>query len=183
MNMINVRQITALTAGQFRELCDLLVDSVEGGASVGFLSPLSMEKAGEYWRTVADALPSGLALFIAEDESSIVGSVQLAPCARENGLHRAEIQKLFVLRSHRGQGIATELMHAAQTHALSLGRTLLVLDTHAGSKAEALYEHLGWKRAGSIPDYAASPDGTLHGTVFLYKRISPNRDTEARKRP
>lgn len=179
--MINVRQITALTAGQFHELCALLADSVEGGASVGFLSPLSLEKAGEYWRMVADALPSGLALFIAEDTGSIVGSVQLAPCARENGLHRAEIQKLFVLRSHRGRGIATQLMHAAQTHALSLGRTLLVLDTHEGSKAQALYEHLGWARAGSIPDYAASPDGTLHGTVIFYKRIGPDKDTNARR--
>lgn len=181
--MINVRRLTAPTAGQFHELCALLVDSVEGGASVGFLSPLSLEKAEEYWRTVADALPSGLALFIAEDQGSIVGSVQLAPCAKENGLHRAEIQKLFVLRSHRSRGIATELMHAAQTHALSWGRTLLVLDTHEGSKAEALYTHLGWTRAGSIPDYASSPDGTLHGTVFFYKRIGSNSDTEARERP
>jgi GNAT superfamily N-acetyltransferase len=183
MNMINVRRITKLSTGQLHELCALLVDSVDGGASVGFLAPLSMEKAEEYWRMVAAALPSGLVLFIAEDEGSIVGSVQLAPCARENGHHRAEIQKLFVLRSHRGRGIATQLMHGAQTHAISLGRTLLVLDTHEGSKAEALYDHLGWTRAGSIPDYAASPDGTLHATVIFYKRIESTKDAQARKNP
>ena len=101
----------------------------------------------------------------------MVGAVQLSPCAKENGRHRAELQKLFVLRSHRGQGVASRLMAAAESFAGATGRTLLVLDTQAGSVAETVYRRRGWERAGEIPDFAATPQGELHPTVYYYKRL------------
>ena len=100
-----------------------------------------------------------------------MGTVQLALCPRENSRHRAEIQKLCVLRSHRGKRIASQLMQAAEDRARALGRTLLVLDTHQGRPAEAVYTHLGWQRVGAIPGFATTPDGVLHGTVFFYKQL------------
>ncbi|WP_432735955.1 GNAT family N-acetyltransferase [Maridesulfovibrio sp. FT414] len=158
---------------QLASLCELLIDSVQGGASIGFHSPLSMKKAREYWNEVDSSLPSGRILLIAEEDSGIAGSVQLAPCLRENGKHRGEIQKLFVLQSHRGQGIAKKLMQSAERHAAEIGLSLLVLDTQEGSPAQYIYQHLGWAAAGIIPGYASSPEGTLHGTVILYNEISP----------
>ncbi|THB63048.1 MAG: GNAT family N-acetyltransferase [Desulfovibrio sp.] len=171
--MIRIERLATLTPRQFDDLCDLLVDAVESGASVGFLSPISRATASEYWHGVEAAIALDLVLFAAEVEGKVVGSVQLVPCPKENGQHRAEIQKLFVLRGHQGRGMATQLMQAAEQAAASMGRTLLVLDTHEGSLADAMYPGWGWQRAGAIPDYAAGPDGSLHPTVYYYKRIAP----------
>jgi acetyltransferase len=170
---MQIRQLTSLDSKQINELCELLIETVDGGASVGFLAPLTMLTAVEYWQTVAAALGTGLILLVAEVNGKIVGSIQLELCRKENGLHRGEIQKLFVLRSHRGNKIATQLMNSAEQLAVSLGKTLLVLYTHAGSKAEQLYEYLGWVRGGVIPDFAVGTDSSLHSTAFLYKHIKP----------
>ena len=100
-----------------------------------------------------------------------MGTVQGAPCPKENGKHRGEVQKLFVFSTHRGRHIATQLMNAAEEHAVALGLRLLVLDTHEGGNAETIYQHLGWKRCGVIPDFAVCPDWTLHGTALYCKRL------------
>ena len=152
-------------------LSDLLIDAVESGASVGFLAPLSREAAQQYWRQVLGSVGEGLRVWVADLGGEVVGSVQLALCERENGVHRAEVQKLFVLRSSRGRGLARRLMEEAEAYARRDGRTLLVLDTEAGSDAETVYRRLGWTRVGEIPQYAASPDGTLHATAYYYKRV------------
>lgn len=104
----------------------------------------------------------------------MIGSVQLAASPKENGRHRAEIQKLFVHTACRGQGIASKLMLTAEDFAHANDRLLLVLDTQTGSEAEAIYQHLGWQKAGEIPLYAASPDGTLQATSYFYKIIHSN---------
>ncbi|OBQ45998.1 GNAT family N-acetyltransferase [Halodesulfovibrio spirochaetisodalis] len=169
--MVQVRQITTISDEQKQELVNLLMDSVEGGASMGFLAPLSEEKARAYWNDVEKALQFGLRVFVAEAGSSIVGSVQLSPCPKENGKHRAEILKLFVLRSHRRMGIAKQLMQYAQEYAATLKCSLLILDTHEGSNAEVLYRSIGWIKAGIIPGYASNPDGVMYPTAFYYKEL------------
>lgn len=149
----------------------VLQDVVDHGASVGFLATDTQTTLAVYWRQVFAALGPGLALWVAEENGRIVGSVQLAPCQRSNGRHRGDLQKLMVLESARGKGIATRLLHAAEAHARNLGLTLLVLDTHSGSPAESLYRREGWCEAGSIPDYAGVPDGTLISTTYYYKKL------------
>ena len=97
--------------------------------------------------------------------------MQLAPCLKPNGRHRGEVMKLLVHRRARGRGIASALLAALEAHAHATGLSLLVLDTEAGSPAEALYRHLGWRYGGSIPGYALTPDGAPHATVYLYKPL------------
>ena len=167
--MIRIRQVSARDESLLDGLCELLTDAVEGGASVGFLAPLSRPAAEKYWKQIYAALGSHHFLWVAEADGRVVGSVQLAAVERENSRHRAEIQKLFVLGAHRGQGLSKRLLDAAESFADSIGRTLLVLDTEAGSVAESVYRHLGWQRAGEIPGFALTPDGRLHTTVYYYK--------------
>lgn len=169
--MVNIRQIIDGDTNTLNALSLLLIDSVEGGASVGFLSPLKQEMAEQYWQGMLASLGEALVLWIAEEAGLIVGSVQLALCTKENGRHRAEVQKLFVLSTHRGRGIASQLLNTLEDFALQAGRTLLVLDTQAGSPAEKVYQHFHWTRLGEIPSYALSPDGTLHPTAYYYKQI------------
>lgn len=169
--MLQVRRITGAEDEALAGLATLLQDAVHGGASVGFLAPLSSEDARRYWTGVFRQLRDGLALWVAEDDGEIVGSVQVEPCAKPNGRHRAEVQKLFVHRAHRGRGVAKLLMQAVDRFASDTHRTLLVLDTQTGSPAESLYRNLGWRYAGSVPRYAATPGGELHPTSYYFKEI------------
>ena len=163
-------QLNAHNAASYIEqLSGLLQDAVNGGASVGFLSPLSMNEATAYWRSVEASLGEGLIAWVALEEGRVVGAVQLSLCMKANGLHRGEVQKLFVLQTHRGRGIAQELMAELEGFALRHERTLLVLDTEADSVAESLYQRLSWLRVGEIPSYAKSPAGVLRATALYYK--------------
>jgi GNAT superfamily N-acetyltransferase len=167
-----VRQVTLPEASLLAPLSDLLIDAVHNGASVGFLAPLAEDTAVRYWLRVFGQLSDGRCLWVAESDSKIIGSVQLERCGKENGRHRAEVQKLVVHSAFRGRGVSTLLMRAAEECARADGRTLLVLDTQAGSVAEAVYRHLGWQPAGQIPDYATTPNGVLHATVYFYKHLT-----------
>ncbi|MFN7956630.1 MAG: GNAT family N-acetyltransferase [bacterium] len=167
--VIRIRRACAIDPILLTGLGASLVDAIESGASVGFLAPLERDTAFRYWAQVSASLGHGLVLWVAEEGREVVGSVQLALCERENARHRAEVQKLFVLRSARG--IASRSMETAEGHARVAGRTLLVLDTQAGSAAESVYDHLGWKRVGEVPAYAAALDGALRATAYYYKEL------------
>ncbi|WP_174873930.1 GNAT family N-acetyltransferase [Vogesella oryzae] len=161
-----------LDATQQQQLAALLQDCVNGGASVGFLAPLSGQEAAHYWQQLARELhPTSLRCWLALHDDSIVGTVQLALCGKANGRHRGEIQKLLVHSRHRGRGIARQLMQAAEQAAREVGRSLLVLDTDSESVAASLYPGWGWQPAGDIPAYAARPDGVLHATRYFYKLL------------
>ena len=157
------------------QLADLLVDVVDGGASVSFMSGLSRDAARDWWqRTLAGA--DARAIFLAaRDESGIVGSVQLHPAWAPNQPHRADVAKLLVHRRARRQGLARALMAELEDRASKNGFTLLTLDTCQGTPAEALYRGLGWTEVGIIPHFALTPDGGNCDTVFFYKQLPGNR--------
>jgi len=165
-------QLHGINAQQLAALAALLQDSVHGGASVGFLAPLSEAEATAYWRGVDAELGPLLYCWVAEQHGQIIGTVQLALCGKANGRHRGEIQKLMVHSAARGQGTARLLMQAAENAAQAAGCSTLVLDTDSESVAASLYPKLGWVHAGDIPDYAASPDGRLHTTRYFYKLLA-----------
>lgn len=154
-------------------LVALLQDTVASGASVGFLPPLNEEEAIQYWQATFQGVADGSrVLLVAHDGDDIVGSVQLELAMRPNGVHRAEVQKLFVLQNWRRRGIGQALMQAIEQAARERGRSLLVLDTRQGDNAERLYRCSGYHEVGVIPAYALSATGTLDSTVFFYKELS-----------
>lgn len=171
--MQGIERLTADEArGILPQLVALLQDAVHDGASIGFTQPLSGEVAERYWQDVFHEVGQGARiLLVTRREGVAVGSVQLGLCSRPNGLHRAEVQKLFVHTGWRRQGIAKALMAAIEQEARTAGRSLLYLDTEPHKPAAAMYEQTGWIRAGEIPGYACSPDGHLHGAVFYYRTI------------
>ncbi len=155
------------------DLCEVLTDCVNGGASVGFMQPYTSADAEPYWRGVADAVAAGATLLlVAEIEGRIVGTVQVGAAQMPNQPHRGDLKKLLVHRDARGKGLARLLMDAAEREAAARGITLLVLDTATGSDAEAIYPRLGWERVGVIPDYALWPEGGLCATTLFYKRVA-----------
>ncbi|MFJ4620930.1 GNAT family N-acetyltransferase [Streptomyces sp. NPDC088812] len=155
------------------DLADLLVDTVDGGASVGFLAPLDRAEAVAWWAARAAGVAAGrLAVWTAQDAGRVVGTVSLALPDKPNSRHRAEIVKLMVHRDARGRGLGRALLATAEEAAAAAGVTLLHLDTETDSPAERLYRTAGWTRAGVIPDYAAGPAGVLRPTSLYYKRVA-----------
>jgi len=171
-----VRCLTTLNDAQLQGLCDVLLDCVEGGASVGFMLPLPRERALAFWRGVAEGVVRGeRALLVAEDAAGdIVGTVQVVIAQPDNQPHRADIAKMLVHRRARRQGLGGLLMEAAEEVAAQAGKTLLVLDT-ASDDAERLYERQGWQRCGAIPGFALWPRGGLCPTMIFFKplRVRP----------
>ncbi len=153
-------------------LIELLRDSVDGGASVGYLPPLGAGEARAYWRSVGRALAEGgRVLLVAWADGRVIGSAQLDLALRANGLHRAEVMKVMTHSACRGAGVGRALMLALEDEARRLDRTTLILDTRQGDPSEALYASLGWIKVGAIPRYARSASGDLHATAFYYKII------------
>jgi GNAT superfamily N-acetyltransferase len=167
----SVRRLQVVDDAQIEALADVLIDCVEGGASVSFMLPLTRDRATAFWRRVAKDVVSGdRALIVAEDANGLCGTVQLVLGQPENQPHRADLSKMLVHRRARRQGLGAALMRAAEATARECGKTLLVLDT-ANPDAERLYERMGWTRVGMVPCYALLPQGGLCGTTFYYRNL------------
>jgi GNAT superfamily N-acetyltransferase len=150
----------------------LLKACVEDGAGIGFILPLSCQKAEKFWEERLPVLNSGdTFLMAAQDGEEVIGVVMLALAPQDNGQHRAEVAKLMVHPNHRRKGLARKLMAAIDGLALSLDRWLLVLDTVTGDRAEKLYPACGYQKVGVIPDYAYGSHGKLDATTVFYKDL------------
>jgi GNAT superfamily N-acetyltransferase len=173
MTTFNVRKVDVVSSREMTGLSALLIDCVEGGASVSFMQPMTMAKAVDFWREVAGGVARGeRVLVVAEDaEGNLIGTAQAVWPSAENQPHRADIVKMLVLRKARGRGVGGAVLAAVEQAARAAGRTLLVLDT-ASAEAERLYERGGWQRVGIIPKYALLPHGPLCSTVFFYKDLA-----------
>jgi ribosomal protein S18 acetylase RimI-like enzyme len=169
--------VRVLTPGEVRtragELGAILADCVDGGASVSFMAPFTMDDARAFYERIADAADKGaVSVLVAEVDGVAMGTVQVAYDMPPNQPHRGDIRKLLVHRRARRRGLARALMLAAEAEAVARGRPLLVLDT-ASDGAERLYTELGWQRVGVIPDYALLPGGGYCDTIYFYKRVGP----------
>ena len=165
------RLATPVSEADLRSLALLLVDAVESGAAVSFLT-VTEAQALDWWRKQFGAPASGTIVLVARDDQGIVGSVQLHPSWAPNQPHRADVAKLIVHRRARRRGLGAEMMAAVEREAANAGYRLLVLDSKRGDAGERLYRKLGWKVVGTIPRYALDTDGrTPHGTVLFYKEL------------
>ncbi|MBL8860200.1 MAG: GNAT family N-acetyltransferase [Planctomycetes bacterium] len=168
----SLRRLQALDDALIEALADVLIDCVEGDASVSFMHPLSRERAVEFWQRVAEGVQAGeRALLVAEDALGVCGTVQLALRQPENQPHRADLAKMLVHRRARRSGLGAALMRGAEATARECGKTLLVLDAVTDGDAARLYERLGWHRVGTIPGYALMPRGGLCSTTVYYKQL------------
>ncbi|MDO7434851.1 GNAT family N-acetyltransferase [Acinetobacter baumannii] len=174
--MKNIEILEINEIGDYEESLSLLLeDSINNGASIGFLAPIEKNEVLNYWREVNHKLAqSNSRLWIAIQQGTIIGSVQLSLVSKQNGVHRAEVEKLMVLTTARKQGIATLLMNELENFSKEKGLRLLVLDTREGDISELLYSKIGFVRVGVIPDFALSSNGNYDGTAIYYKKLVEN---------
>jgi ribosomal protein S18 acetylase RimI-like enzyme len=153
-------------------LSAMMIEAVAHGGSVSFMHPLPPEVADAFWEKSLAAAARGERIILGAFEGDqLVGTVTLVLDLALNQPHRAEIAKMMTRISHRGRGVAKALLHAAERAAIEHGRWLLVLDTASDEGASGLYERVGFKLSGIIPDYAFKPHGGLTGTMFYWKRL------------
>lgn len=170
-------RIEAIEPASYEDALDglaaLLVDAVEGGASVNFLAGVTRKEATGWWAARTEAIRAGtITVFVARDDSDrIIGSTLIERSRNPNSPHRAEIGKVIVHRSARRRGLGRALMAAAEARARADGRWLLILDTEAGSAADALYRSLGWQVLGTMPNHAYRSDGVLAPTTYFWKDL------------
>jgi GNAT superfamily N-acetyltransferase len=171
--MVEIRQFNAAEGRQhLTELAEVLLDCVQGGASVSFMASLTKAEAESFFEKVVEGVQRGerilLAAFI---DSQLIGTVQIILATPPNQPHRADVAKLLVLRSARKQGVGARLMESVDEASRQAGKTLLVLDTVTGDTAERLYTRLGWNKVGVIPNYALYPDGRFCDTTIFWKQV------------
>jgi GNAT superfamily N-acetyltransferase len=172
---MKIRCLREIGEREIEGLSNVLIDCVEGGASVSFMLPMTRQKADTFWRSAAASVGRGERLvLVAEDETgSIVGTVSVILNLPENQPHRGDVAKMLVHRSARRRGLGGQLLAAAEAAARDAGKSLLVLDTVTGADGERLYSRHGWQVCGVIPDYALWPEGRFCGTTVFYKYIAP----------
>lgn len=170
---MNIRKLSSMDADAIRGLSEVLIDCVEGGASVSFLAPLTRDRADAFWSEVIAAAARGeRLLLLAEDPGGrIVGTVQVVFAQYENQPHRADIAKMLVHRRARRSGVGQRLMAGVERLAREERKSVLVLDTVTGGDAERLYQRAGWQRVGDVPNYALMPSGEFCGTTFYCKQL------------
>jgi GNAT superfamily N-acetyltransferase len=172
---IHIRCLPAIGDREIQGLSEVLIDCVDGGASVSFMLPMTRAKAEAFWRSASEGVArEERAVLVAEDAAgTIVGTVTVILNLPENQPHRGDIAKMLVHRRARRQGLGAALLAAAEASALRAGKTLLVLDTVTGGDAERLYAREGWQRCGEIPQYALWPDGRPCATTIYFKFLQP----------
>ena len=170
---LKIRSLPVLVENEVRALSDVLIDCVEGGASVSFMRPMTRAKADAFWRGVAAAVANGERLVLVAEtaEEGIIGTVQVILAQPENQPHRADVAKMLVHRRARRRGVGAALLAAAERSAREAGKTLLVLDTVTDSDGDRLYARQGWQRCGEIPNYALWPDGRPCPTTIFFKAV------------
>jgi GNAT superfamily N-acetyltransferase len=169
----SIRRLHEIDDALIDGLADVLIDCVEGGASVSFMHPLTRDRAVAFWRRVARGVAAGeRALLVAEDPQGVCGTVQLVFDLPENQPHRADLAKMLVHRRARRQGLGAALLREAEATARACGKSLLVLDAVTGGDAERLYERMGWMRDGVIPGYALMPRGEPCSTTVFYRNLA-----------
>ena len=172
-NGITVQVLKSIGTDEIEGLSDVLIDCVEGGASVSFMLPMTRAKADAFWQKAAASVARGERVVLAAYDANgkIVGTAQVILDQPENQPHRGDLAKMLVHRSARRHGVGAELLIAAERSARDAGKTLLVLDT-ASSDAERLYARQGWQECGLIPNYALLPDGVPCATRLYFKELA-----------
>ncbi len=125
---------------------------------------------GRFGLDLAGLLAQAVRFFIARQDGRTVGCGGYALSRDRN----AELKRIFVLPTARGQGIGRALVLASEHAAIAEHVQWMRLETGIKSvEALYLYQHLGYSECGPFGTYAPDPL-----SVFMEKRIetSPSRN-------
>jgi hypothetical protein len=108
--MIEVRRLTAAEGREsLGALAEVLVDCVDGGASVSFMAPFSKAAAEKFFEKLLPEVESGSHILLAAYAgSNLVGTVQIVAATPPNAASRRYCQATcFAIRAWAGRGNST----------------------------------------------------------------------------
>ncbi|WP_316195205.1 MULTISPECIES: GNAT family N-acetyltransferase [unclassified Bradyrhizobium] len=162
------------------QLADMLMETVAGGATLNFMHPLAKSAALAFWQKSFESVASGNRIILgALDGTRLVGTLSILLDCGDNQSHRCEIGKVMTSLSHRGKGIGSQLVAAAERTARARQRSLMVVTTATGGTAHNLYERMGFVHAGTIPYFGSDPYGKMEGCMFYWKQIEAQSQAAA----
>jgi RimJ/RimL family protein N-acetyltransferase len=135
------------------------------------------------WRSAADERrylrtlrrDSNGAVLVAEDAGEIVGRLAVARDPHPASPHVADLG-LMVAATHRGRGIGSALLAAAEDWARSAGITKLELHVFSHNQpAIRLYEKLGYEREGYRRRHYRRPSGEFVDAILMAKLLGSER--------
>lgn len=111
-------------------------------------------------------------LFGAFDGNELLGILSAGRETQPKVLHKASIRAVYVAASHRGKGVARQLLeHAlAFTDAMDGLRQVTLTVTAGNAAAIALYESLGFKAYGQEPQ-ALCVDGVFYDDLLMVRPV------------
>ena len=68
---VRIRRLEAIGEREIEGLSDVLIDCVEGGASVSFMLPMTREKAEAYWRSASESVARGERFVLAAEDTTV----------------------------------------------------------------------------------------------------------------
>ena len=171
---IEIRQLSAAGVdAALPALVQLLIDTVASGTPMGFLPPLSRDAGSDYFLSLRPDLAADRRVLIAAFAAGrLIGAGQLVLSPWSNSPHRAELQKVFVASSVRGQGVGKALMLALHEAARQRKRSLIVLNTRHGGSAQSFYRSLGYRESGVLPGWTLGPAGERYDHVTMYRQLT-----------
>ncbi|HVU71506.1 MAG TPA: GNAT family N-acetyltransferase [Mycobacteriales bacterium] len=138
----------------------LLHDVVAIGGAVGWVVTPDRAESDRWLDTMLGLVERGDGALLLVEVDGVAQA--MARWRRESGevfLHDASVEKVMVHPSARGLGLGRVVMEAIVESARAAGLELLMLGVRGNNHgAVALYESLGWRRSGLLPNAIAVGD-------------------------
>ncbi|TWT16808.1 tRNA adenosine(34) deaminase TadA [Luteimonas wenzhouensis] len=165
-------RIVPATPADVEALAALLVETVAGNGSVGFMHPLDPAQARAFWEaSLREVAQGGRIVLCAWREGTLLGTGSLVLVSAPSQPHRAELTKVMTSHAARGAGVGAALVAALEDAARARGRRLLTLDASLVDGPSGFYRRLGYRTTGDIPEYAYKPLGGLAPTRIMWKLL------------
>ena len=142
-------------------LFELFGTIVERGDGFPHAAPLSREIFDDLWTGAA------VAVVAARVEGVLAGAYYLKPNFAGRAGHIANAGYV-VSETYRGRGVGRAMVEDSITRAPRLGYDAIQFNlVFASNPARALYEELGWREIGRVPDAIDGDDG-----IIYWRRVS-----------
>lgn len=141
---------------------------LERDNTVGFPGPIDAETGQRLVRDLDRELRAGRAhLLVAGSEGHFLFQATLVQSGSPNNRHMAGIFRAMVDPAERGQGLMWRTWPVFISKCEELGISLVHIDVRAGSPAEKIWKHMGFKPFGVLPGYSRI-NGQSYDGIYMY---------------
>ncbi|MBV9950867.1 MAG: GNAT family N-acetyltransferase [Acidimicrobiia bacterium] len=149
-------ELAPIRPDQDGELFDLFARIVAAGEGFPHAPPLTRAQFDDTWvRPVTTVIAANV-------DGDLAGAYYLKPNSPGRAAHIANAGYV-VSSAHRGTGVGRALVEDSITRAPTLGFDAIQFNlVFASNPARALYEALGWREIGRVPDAVSGEEAVIY---------------------